>query len=130
MSVNLALFPYHRSKWPARGPIIHTENGEIDLVQAFYNEIRPLAKPIPRRVGLFLKDDPDLGIEEELTQVNGYGDPLSYALAGEIADGIKEYLKTYVGTQLEPRIPDSWVKAKLKRVRKLGKNRPVILYWS
>lgn len=132
MGVYLNLYPYHRPSWPAHGPIIHTEKGEIDLVKAFFDEIREIAQPIPRRAALFLKGDQDAITfqEPELTQVNGYEDPLRYALAGEIADAIKGYLDTYVGTSIEPRIEDSWVKAKLKRVRKLGKNRPVIIYWS
>jgi hypothetical protein len=137
MGVYLNLYPYHRPNWPARGPVIHTEKGGIDLVKAFFEEMRAIAKPIPPRVAMFLKGAPCLRLVrdtesegDELRQVNGYDEPLEYALAGEIADKIEHYLETYEGTPIEPRIEDSWVKDKLRRVRKLGKNRPVILYWS
>jgi hypothetical protein len=126
----LDLYPYHKGKWPLRSPAIHTGKGMICLIGAvgyepFVNEFRSIAKPIPRNVAIFLAPT-DPRHEGVLTQVCG-GEPLQYAFASEIIDVIKGYLKA---PNTDPMIDEAWLNGQISRIRKLGRSRPVILYFG
>lgn len=146
MGVYYELYPYHRAKWPAHGPVIHTAKGMIDVVKWFPNslmwdltEVRGfrdpgILKPIPERVALFLRYPPDealqSGATEELTQDSPIGDRIKYIQAGKLAQAMRAEIDSYSMNTAEDEDFYRWMQDKLRKVARLKKTTPILVYVS
>lgn len=130
MSFDLFAYAYEKNKWPSKKqPVIYRETKSFvlsdDLARDISISAESNAMPIPKRVAL-LTEAMEGDEEVELTQVDAYGTPLRYMLAGDLIRIVNELLAT--GAYHEELRSETM--REVKKMKKLSKNNPILLYFN